>query len=75
VLNPTESEQPLTLTIESAALAGKGRLWRLAPSSLDAAIVPGQPPGVEVQEQALEAVPGTVTLPPFSVSIHELPVK
>jgi alpha-N-arabinofuranosidase len=75
VLNPTETEQRLALTIEGAALGGKGRLWRLAPSGLDATIVPGKPPGVEVLEQVLETVPGTATIPPISVSVYELPVK
>jgi len=75
VLNPTESEQPLALSIDGVSLAGKGRLWRLAPSSLDATIVPGQAPGVDVQEQDLQAVPGTAIIPPISVSVYELPVK
>jgi alpha-L-arabinofuranosidase len=75
VLNPTESEQRLALSIRGVALAGKGRRWRLAPSSLDATIVPGQPPGVEIQEQVLETVPGMATIPPISVSVYELPVK
>jgi len=47
----------------------------MAPSSLDATIVPGQPPAVVVQEQVLATVPGTAAIPLFSVNAYELPVK
>lgn len=75
VLNPTESEQQLNLSIQGVELSGKGRLWRMAPSSVNATIVVGQKPGVEVEERALEAVPGTATIPPFSVNIYEFAAR
>jgi alpha-N-arabinofuranosidase len=75
VLNPTESEQRLALSIQGVALVGKARLWRMAPSSLDATIVAGQAPGVQVEEHGLEAVPESAAIPRFSVSVYELPVK
>lgn len=75
VINPTETEQQLTLSIKGAQLAGKGKLWRMAPSDINATIVVGQKPGVVVEERALEAVPTTMTFAPFSVSIYEFPVK
>jgi alpha-N-arabinofuranosidase len=75
VINPTESGQRLDLSIKGAQLAGKGKLWRMAPADVNATIVVGQKPGVEVDERAVEAVPTTATFPPFSVSIYEFPVK
>jgi alpha-N-arabinofuranosidase len=72
VVNPTESEQQLKFSIKGAELSGKGRLWRMAPSSLNATVVVGQKPGVEVEQRTLEALPNTVTIAPFSVSIYEL---
>ena len=71
VVNPTESEQQLNLSFKGVELSGKGRLWRMAPSSVDATIVVGQKPGVEVEEHALEALPSTATIAPFSVTIYE----
>jgi alpha-N-arabinofuranosidase len=73
-INPTESSHRLDLTFEGVGLAGGGQVWRMAPSDLGATIVVGEKPGVEVEEQALDAPPASVTLPPFSVSLYELPL-
>ncbi|MGA2482901.1 MAG: alpha-N-arabinofuranosidase [Candidatus Acidiferrales bacterium] len=70
VVNPTASEQQLNFSIKGVELSGKGRLWRMAPSSVDATIVVGQKPGVEVEEHALGAAPSTATIAPFSVNIY-----
>ncbi|MBZ5586282.1 MAG: alpha-N-arabinofuranosidase [Acidobacteriia bacterium] len=75
VVNPTESEQQLNLAVTGVELTGQGRLWRMAPASLNASIVVGQKPGVEVEERALEAAPKTVAIAPFSVSIYELALR
>ena len=75
VVNPTEAEQQLQLSIRGVELSGKGRLWRMAPASINASIVVEQKPGVEVEEQVLEALPGTVKIAPISVSIYEFPTK
>lgn len=75
VVNPTESEQRLSLVFKNIAPKGGGALRRMAPESLDAAIVVGRKPGVEVERHVLEAPPGDVTVPPISVSIYEIPVR
>ena len=75
VLNPTEAEQQLQLSFRGVELSGHGRLWRMAPPSINANIVVGQKPGVDVEEQVLEALPGTVKIAPFSVNIYEFPAK
>jgi alpha-N-arabinofuranosidase len=75
VINPTETGQQLQISFRGMELSGKGRVWRMAPASIDANIVVGQKPGVEVQEQALDALPGTMQVAPISVSIYEFPAK
>jgi alpha-N-arabinofuranosidase len=75
VLNPSDAEQHLNLAINGAKLSTQGRLWRMAPSSVDATIVVGQKPGVGVQEQELTSVPDTMAVPPFSVNIYSFPVQ
>jgi alpha-N-arabinofuranosidase len=75
VINPTESEQRLDLAIKGASLTGKGKLWRMAPADINATIVVGQKPGVEVEEQTVEAVPASPAFAPFSVNLYEFPVK
>jgi alpha-N-arabinofuranosidase len=75
VLNPSDSEQQLKLTINGVKLASRGRLWRMAPTSIDAAIMVGQKPGVEVQQEELTSVPDAITVPPFSVNIYSFVVE
>jgi alpha-N-arabinofuranosidase len=75
VLNPSDSEQQLKLSINGAKLSSQGHLWRMAPSSVDATITVGQKPGVEVQEQPLTSMLDSVSVPPFSVSIYSFPVR
>jgi alpha-L-arabinofuranosidase len=75
VLNPSDAPQELQLTFQGMEFAGKGRLWRMAPPNINATITVGQKPGVEIEEQALDAVPRLVSVPPYSVSIYELPAK
>lgn len=68
VLNPTGADQPLKLEIAGASLAGKGSLWRLAPSGGDI-----QKPSVS--SAPIDSIPSSLTLPPYSVSIYELAAK
>ena len=75
VLNPSDAEQRATLGISGVALGGDGQLWRMAPSSVDATITVGQPAGVAIEEHPQAAVPTTLTVPPFSVSIYAFPVR
>jgi alpha-N-arabinofuranosidase len=75
VLNPSDSEQRLKLSIHGTKLASQGYLWRMVPSTVDATIVVGQKPAVEVQEQGLASVPDTMSVPPFSISIYSFAVQ
>jgi alpha-N-arabinofuranosidase len=75
VLNPSDSEQSLKLTVNGVKLANEGHLWRMAPAKVTAANTVGQKPEVEVQEQQLASVPDAMSVPPFSVSIYSFPVQ
>jgi alpha-N-arabinofuranosidase len=68
VLNPTDVEQSLKLNFAGANLSGQGALWRLASSADN-----GQNPGIG--SSPVDAVPASLTLPRFSVSIYELKTK
>ena len=75
VLNPSDSEQNMDLAINGVKLSSQGKLWRMAPSSVDATIAVGQKPGVQVEEQPLSSVPEKLAVPPFSVNIYSFPVQ
>ncbi|HET8825962.1 MAG TPA: alpha-N-arabinofuranosidase [Terriglobales bacterium] len=75
VLNPSDSEQHMKLSIIGTKLSTPGHLWRMAPSSVDATITVGKKPEVEVEEQGLASVPDAISVPPFSVNIYSFPVQ
>ena len=75
VLNPSDSEQSINLAINGTKLTSNGKLWRMAPDSIDATVQVDKKPEVQVEEQTLGALPGTITVHPFSVNIYSYPVK
>jgi alpha-N-arabinofuranosidase len=75
VLNPSDSEQNIKIAINGANLASAGKLWRMAPDSIDASVQVDKKPEVHVEEQTLGALPDTITARPFSVNIYSYPVQ
>jgi len=75
VLNPSDSEQSIKLAINGAKLASAGKLWRMAPDSINATVQVDKKPEVQVEEQTLGALPDTIVVRPFSVNIYSYPVK
>jgi alpha-N-arabinofuranosidase len=75
VLNPSDSEQNIKIAINGAKLASAGKLWRMAPDSIDASVQVDKKPEVLVEEQTLGALPDTITARPFSVNIYSYPVQ
>jgi alpha-N-arabinofuranosidase len=75
VLNPSDSEQNIKLTISGAKLASQGHLYRMAPDKVDATVQVDKKPEVQVEDQAIGALPDTITVRPFSVNIYSYPVQ
>ncbi len=75
VLNPSDSEQSIKVAINGAKLASAGKLWRMAPDSIDATVQVDKKPEVYVEEQALGPLPDTITVRPFSVNIYSYSVQ
>lgn len=75
VLNPSDAPATMDLQVNGVQLAGHGMLWRMAPESVNASIQVDQKPGVSVESQPTEAVPTSITVPHFSVSIYSYPVQ
>ena len=75
VLNPSDSEQSIRVAINGAKLANAGKLWRMAPESIDATVQVDKKPEVQVEEQTLGAFPEAITVRPFSVNIYSYSVQ
>jgi len=74
VLNPSDSKQSMKLVVNGVKLASHGKLWQMAPSSVDAVVAVGKKPEVSVEEQTLGAVSDIIETPPFSISIYSYPL-
>jgi alpha-L-arabinofuranosidase len=68
VLNPTDVDQSLKLSIAGASLTGKGTLWRLAPDGDDIQ-------KTSITSSPVDSIPGSLTLPRYSINIYELAAK
>ena len=75
VLNPSDGEQSIRIAISGTMLASAGKVWRMAPDSIDATVQVDKKPEVQVEEQTLGALPATITVRPFSVNIYSYPVQ
>jgi alpha-N-arabinofuranosidase len=71
VVNPTEEGHAFTPKIGGVKLSGQGKLYQIAPPSLDSINEVGKEPAVKIVETAQNGVPETVQVPPFSVSLYE----
>jgi alpha-L-arabinofuranosidase len=75
VLNPSDAEQSIQLSVAGTKLADAGTLWRMAPDSIDASVQVGKKPEVQVEELSLGALPEPITVRPFSVNIYSYAVQ
>ena len=75
VVNATDSEQKVDLTVDGARLRGKADVWRMTGKDLEAANHVGQPPQVEVKETSLGEMPATLRVSPISVEIYRFAAK
>jgi len=75
VINPTENRETIRLDIQGVNLTGGGILWRMAPDRLDAEIILGKDPEVQLEREELQGVPVEPAFAPFSVSLYRLEME
>ena len=75
IVNPTEEEQRIDVTIKGVALQPGGKLWRIAAAELNPRNQPGKPPVVDIVESAVTQAPAGLAIPKLSISVYEWPVR
>jgi alpha-L-arabinofuranosidase len=75
VVNPSEDAHGFTPSIRAVKLREGGKLYQIAPGSVNSANEAGKEPEVNIVETALEAFPRTIDAPPVSVSIYVFDVQ
>lgn len=71
VVNPTEDSQSFMPNISGVKLRQRGKLYQIAPPSVNSANEIGKEPVVKIVETEQAAFPQTVEVPPVSVSLYE----
>ncbi len=75
VVNPTEDSQRFIPNISGAKLRARGKLYQIAPPSVNSANEAGKEPVVKIVETEQTAFQVIVEIPPVSVSLYEFEVE
>ncbi|HEY1208154.1 MAG TPA: hypothetical protein VGE85_02185, partial [Terracidiphilus sp.] len=74
VVNPTEVQHSFAAKIGGVRMRGQGKLYRIAPPSVNSTNEAGKDPAVKIVETAQDMLPETVQVPPVSVNLYELEI-
>jgi len=74
VVNATESEQKVDLSVTGAHLSGPSTLWQLTAKNASALNRVGQEPQLAIKESSIGNAPAAITVAPISVNIYQFPV-
>jgi alpha-N-arabinofuranosidase len=75
VVNPTETAQPLDLNFNGVRLGVNTTLWQLTGPSQKSVNVVGKKPDVSITSTPVSGVPNSLTIPPLSMNIYQIPVQ
>jgi len=75
IVNPTHRAFTVPLTVQGAALTGKGRRWTIGGDDPMAYNEPGKAPQVTIVETAVDGPRDRLEVPPLSVALYELLVR
>ena len=74
VVNPTEEGHSFTPKISGVKLRAQGKLYQIAPPSVDSTNEAGKEPAVKIVETAQTSLPEEIQIPPISISVYEFDV-
>ena len=73
-MNPTEGGRTFTPKIRAVKLREQGKLYQIAPPSVDSTNEAGKEPAVKIVQTDLTGFPETIQSSPVSVSLYEFEV-
>ena len=74
IVNATESEKKVDLSVAGAHLAGPSTLWQLTADKADAVNRAAQPAQLAIKESSIGDAPATITVAPISVNIYQFSI-
>jgi alpha-N-arabinofuranosidase len=74
IVNATESERKVDLSVTGAHLAGPSTLWQLTADNANATNRAGQAPQLAIKESSIGNAPAAIRVAPISVNIYRFPI-
>jgi alpha-L-arabinofuranosidase len=75
VINPSDAEQQVAVTLQGVKLGSQGRLWKLAATNWNPRNDPGKPRELDFVESSVNQAPTALVSPKMSIEIFEFPVQ
>lgn len=75
IVNPTEEVHSFTPAMTGVKLRERGKLFQIAPPSVNSINEAGKEPAVKIVETDQDGFPKSVQSPPISVSLYEFEVE
>lgn len=75
IVNPTEENQDLKLSIADGKFPKNAKRYQIAVPELKVTNVPGEDPAITIQESTVEQMPSTITVEPLSITLYEMKLK
>jgi len=75
IINPTDTEQQVEVTLQGVKLGSQGRVWKVAATGWNPNNAPGKPRELDIVESAVNQTPASLTSPKLSLEIFEFPVQ
>ena len=75
IINPSDTEQQIGITLQGVRLGSQGRLWYIAAANWNPRNDPGKPRELDIAKSAVDQAPTILTSPKLSIEIFEFPVE
>ena len=75
IVNPSDTEQQIGVTLRGVNLGSQGHVWKIAAANWNPHNDPGKPREVDIVESAVNQAPATLTSPKLSIEVFEFPVQ
>jgi alpha-N-arabinofuranosidase len=75
IINSTDTEQQIGVTVQGVRLGSRGRVWKVAAASWNPTNAPGKSREIDIVESTVNQAPTTLTSPRLSMEIFEFPVQ
>ena len=75
IVNPSDTEQQIGVTLQGVRLGSQGRVWKIAAANWNPLNATGKPREIDIVESAVNQAPATLASPKLSIEVFAFPVQ